>query len=91
MLGRIAISAADAPMKAPAFARVVSTIPYQARQSAEPRSRTFSTCAVDRVGHAPGQGRHGGVVEMDEVPADRELAVEGGGGEVEAHRLRIFL
>ena len=45
----------------------------------------------DRVGHAPGQGRHGGVVEMDEVPADRELAVEGGGGEVEGHQPRIFL
>ena len=45
----------------------------------------------DRVGHAPGQRRHGGVVEMDEVLPDGELAVEGGGGEVEAHQARIFL
>ena len=45
----------------------------------------------DRVGHAPGQRRHGGVVQVDEVSPHRELPVERGGGEVEVHPLKIFL
>ncbi len=46
VFGRNAISAGCAPTKRAALPRVASIIPYQLRQSAAPRSRTFSTCAV---------------------------------------------
>ena len=46
VLGRKAISSGFAPMKRAHVPRVASISPYQVRQSAAPRSRTFSTCAV---------------------------------------------
>ena len=90
VFGRKAISFGEEPIRRAAFARAVSTLPNQSRQSAAPRSRAFSTCAVIAVGHAARQGRHGGMVEVEQLPADGELAVERTRRKVEAHRPRIF-
>ena len=65
------------------LAGVVDEPANQSRQWAAPRSRTFARCA-ERVRPRRGSGATRRVVEVDEVAADRELAVEARGGEVEA-------
>ena len=44
------------------------------RQSAAPRSRAFSTCAVMAVGDAARQGSGRGMVEVEQLPPHGELA-----------------
>ena len=56
VFGTNAISEAAAWMSRAAFSRAVSTLAYQARQSAAPRSRAFSTCAVMASATRRGRG-----------------------------------